>query len=470
MNRQLTAVLLTYATRRAMQLILGGGGIIYALAIFVLAMVTDSRTALPERVDAAFFILAFPAGFIAYLLATQAKWQFVDPRARLLPRFATPHLAVILGVALVGLLFMPGLAAIASRLSLLGYLAFNIAFAASFIWSIHGSGLATIVFMIMMFTLWSDQVRSLWILPSCVAQYFPLHLIVFVAGWAAFAAWLLRLSRLNEESDDYNIPVQAQYGSATRMERSQASRNILRHKFANGLWKGGPSDWWHDRLRNYRTRSFRERQRLFRYGFAAIPAELNALWFATVMLVILVINSRTAASEATRALTFGALAPMVFLPAMFPGLSLAMRRARLTQELLLPLSRTQFINGVFLELARQTLVAIIAMLAFAIIALVALPADFPETSRLLAGLVLLAAVQPYFFGVATYSARWQSAMARLVIAMAAMMPVFMACSFALIMLQRTGPLPTLLIAAAVFPVGVLVAAKSRQAWLNAELA
>lgn len=132
MNRQLTAVLLTYATRRQMQIILGCGGVIYALAIFAMAM--DSQRPSENWFDFAYALLMFPAGLIAYLLATHAKWQFVDPRARLLPRFAAPHLAVIFGLAVVGLILLPCLAAIAARLSLLGYLACTIVFASSLIW------------------------------------------------------------------------------------------------------------------------------------------------------------------------------------------------------------------------------------------------------------------------------------------------------------------------------------------------
>jgi hypothetical protein len=239
MNRQVTAVLLTYATRLAMQVLLGGGGIIYALAIFAMAM--DSQSTGESRLDSAYPLLMVPAGLIAYLLATHAKWQFVDPRARLLPRFAAPHLAVIAGSAVVGLIFLPSLAAIASRLSPLGFLAGTIVVASSLIWGIHAnSRLATIVFMAMIFSAYSDDARLFLLMPVSVSRFFPLHLLLLVAGWTALAAWLVRLSRLHEEQDDYNIPVQAQSGSATRMERLQANRNILRHKLANGLWKGGP--------------------------------------------------------------------------------------------------------------------------------------------------------------------------------------------------------------------------------------
>jgi hypothetical protein len=201
-----------------------------------------------------------------------------------------------------------------------------------------------------------------------------------------------------------------------------------------------------------------------------VPTQFNTLWMAVVMLIFLAITSLRPGAHLGRALSAGAAAPLLFYPAMFPGIWLAMRRARLSQELLLPLSREQFIDGVFWQLVRDSLNTLVVIVTVALVAVLCLPADYPETTKLVAGATLLGAVQPYMFGVATYSALRPSAIARFAIMMAAMTPAFAVCIGGIASLQLSGPWPALFIAAAVLPIGIVVVRKSRQAWLNAELA
>jgi hypothetical protein len=474
MFEMIKPVLLTYATRRSVQWGIGLGGGFYLLIIFAMAMHDHSRYGEFRTGGGSGFIGAFASAFAAYLLVSQAKWQFVDPRARLLPGFARPHLLVLTALAVIGILLAPLLEAIAARLSVVGYLAFTTALASSFIWAMHAnSGPGTMLSMLLGFSMMSERVRYFWVSPESVERFFPLHATVLLAGWAAIAAWLRRLVRMTEESDDYSIPIQAQSGSATRMERTQASRNILRSKLSNGLWNGGPSDGWHDRLIHYHARTIRDRQRLFRYGFAPQPFEYSVCWTALWMTTVtLLIRWQSSSADVALAFNAGSLAPFVFFPALMPGQFLAMRRARMTQELLFPLSRREFVDSVLLELAR------VLVLSFAVLGAVALllvnvipfaPFDFP-ISKVLAAFAMVAAVQPFFFAVNVYTALWNSALARLGIMMAAMMPLMAVTTGAILPLKYRGPTLTLGIAATVLPLGLWFVAKARHKWLNAELA
>jgi hypothetical protein len=462
-------VLLTYATRRSMQWTVGLGGTFYLLMTIAQAM---SRRSPNDAYRGEGSSLAFMAMAIAYLLASQAKWQFVDPRARLLPRFARPHLAVLLGLLFIGLFLMPLLTAIVARLSITGCLACMIALASSFLWAWQSnSGVWTLVGMALYFGMMSEKVRAFWLLPASVEQYFPLHVAVLLAGWGAIVAWLARLARMTEEDDDYNIPIQAQSGSATRMERTQANRNLLRNKLSNGLWNGGPSDWWHDKLIGYQARSTSDRQRLFRYGFAPAPFEFSMFWMAAVMVAMaLLLRWQESNTAIPGGFNIGSLAPLVFIPAIMPGQFLAMRRARMAQELLLPLSRAQFVDGILLEMARVTIVSLTALAVVGLGLVWLFPFDYPDTPKVLAAIAVVLAVQPYFFGANVYAALWTSAVARLGVMMLGVFPPMLACVGAISLLKYHGPTWPLVIAAMVLPLGLAVVAKARRKWLNAELA
>lgn len=463
-------VLLTYVTRRSMQWAVGLGGVVYALLIFAMAMSQQPRNDFQPSSGGQVCMVAM---FIAYLLVSQAKWQFVDPRAKLLPNYARPHLAVLLAFAVVGLFFVALLAAISARLSIVGCLACTIALASSFIWALHAnSGSGTLISMLIFFGIMtSERVRNFWLLPESVAQYFPLHLAVLTAGWVAVAAWLRRLPRMTEEAEDYNISMAAQSGSATRMERTQANRNLLRNKLSNGLWNGGPSDWWHDKLIGYQARSTSDRQRLFRYGFAPAPFEFSMCSMAAVMVAMaLLLRWQESNAAVPWGFNIGSLAPLAFIPALMPGLILATRRARMSQELLLPLSRARFVDGILLEMARVTVVSLTALAVVGLGLVWLIPIDYPDTPKVLAAIAVVLAVQPYFFGANVYAALWTSAVARLGVMMLGVILPLLACIGAISLLKYHGPTWPLVIAAMVLPLGLAVVAKARRKWLNAELA
>jgi hypothetical protein len=462
------AVLLTFATRRSFQWTILAGGLLYVLAIA--AMWADPRETPLYRAQTALFIVGFPAGILGFLLVSQAKWQFVDSRARVLPRYASAHLRVLAIAAVIGLFVLPCVAGVAGRLNALGFAACSIVIGASFIWSTHASRLLPMVIgMATFYSLMTQAGIVFWLLPERAAEFQPYHAAIFAGGWLSLAAWLVRLYRLTEEDDDYQIPVNAQSGSATRMERSQASRTLGRQLARSATWSR-PADAWHDRLAVLRTRWTGDR-RLFRYGFSPVPAYLHAAWLALIMFAVgWFSNQGFNSSPPQRGTAVGAMWPFLFMASLFPGQYLAMRRSRLAQELLLPLSRREFIDGIFLALARTAVMT--AMVLGAAAAALAWLANIPlaEGPALVVYLLLALAIQPYFFGMGIWMALFNSAMGRFAGMMLGMIPGLVIGVIGMKLVQQGAFVVAVLVAAATAGVGIGTIAHARRKWLEAELA
>jgi hypothetical protein len=338
------------------------------------------------------------------------------------------------------------------------------------IWATHNNqALWILLGLVVFYSLMSGPGMAFWLLPEEAARFRAYHVAILAGCWAAYGAWLVRLSRLDEEADDYNIPVQAQAGSATRMERTQANRNVGRQLLRSKFWRW-PADLWHDRLTSRREATTAGRQRLFRYGFAPLPAELTGLWIGVIMFLVGTFPFWGVMPDAQgRPAMHGAFAPFLIMPSMFPGQFLAMRRARLSTELIMPLTRTEFIDGLLKALARNAIATgvILACIAGAILALIAPGYSAAEV----AGFAVVAvAVQPYMFGMSVRLALYPSAMVRIALMMVKLFPALAVAMLGFWLVTQGQWSLTMLFAAASAAVGVWIIARARRAWLNAELA
>jgi hypothetical protein len=387
-------------------------------------------------------LIAFPVGGGVFLLSSQAKWQFCNPRARLLPGFATPHLAVLLtiSVALIGL--MPLCVAFAGK-NPLGAAAFAVALASLYIWSVHaGLWYASVLALGLFFSIYNEQVAAFWLDAASAARWRPLHAGILVTGWIAIAAWLWRLSQLGEESDDYNLPVHAQAGSATRIERTIAAKTAVRQLLKNGVNRR-ICDAWHDALAGATTTTTAARQRLLRYGFAALPAFVSSLFMAAIFAVVIWMMSQSArADEQHRFL--GAVLPsmnmLLIMPAIMASAVLVGRRPRMPQELLLPLTRAQYFDGLLRVMARNAVISWAIILA-ALLAFVDALSNWTLPWPIASGLAALSlGVQVYAFGATTRASQIQQGGKRNVVMMVLLIPAFIAAGVGLGFLR--GPLTT----------------------------
>jgi hypothetical protein len=460
---RLAAVAATYSSRRFFWWVAAAAGLYVVIAI-LLAPPAD-----PGSVNSwAQALVGLPAMMAAFLLASQAKWQFVNPRAKTLPGHTAPHLAALLLLAVVGLGGLQSLAASRVGLNVLGAAACAIGIGACFTWAMHATRtIPNLLGLVIFFSLMSKVGCNFWLHPAFAADGRLAHLAILATGWASIVRWLFRLARLNEECEDYNIPVQAQSGSATRMERSQASRNMALQLSRSGLTRA-VADWWHDRLIAYRPHTLGDYQRLLRYGFAAAPIELNLVMFGGMMMVVFYFTGHMATSD--NGFLFGPLMMFSIWPGSVPGQFLTMRRARLAQELLLPLTRRELVDGLGWALVRMATISWIT-LALACVGLsLSIGVQLPAQDRLAGWLIISLAVQPYLLGFMTYIARVSSAAVRFGLMMLGLFPCMLAGMAGIGILHAAGLGALLPYAALLVAVGVIMVRLSRKTWLHLELA
>ena len=407
MPNQLPAVLSTYATRRSVQLLVALGGAFCLLAFFAAAADARQGVRIKEEVLG---LLAFPTMIFAYLIASQGKWQFADPRSRLVPNFVANHLAVLACLAMLSLGLAPALLGWAARASALGAAATSIAIGASLIWLIQGKPAQTLLFGFGTTALMIRPGVAFWLAPDSATAHWPYQLALLAAGWAAFGGWLVRLANLCEEQSDYFQPIYLQAGSATRMDRRTAAR--LYPNAPSSSSSPGWGDKWHDRLAGVRATTVAARQRLLRYGGSTSPAWHSAIVMSGALLLLICVTPlfRAWGVPPKPNFFFGGLIPMSALIA--PGMLLA-RRSKMPQELLWPLTRRAYVDGLFAAMARS------AVITWIIVDLI------PQTMSIAFAVALTAlsfSAYLYALGVLAWLAQIRSTTRRLLITLLVALP------------------------------------------------
>jgi hypothetical protein len=414
---QLPAVLSTYATRRSVQLLVALGGafcLLVPLAMLIESKPTSQRPT--NDIEEVLGLLALPTMIFAYLIASQGKWQFADPRSRLVPNFVANHLAVLACLALLSLGLAPALLGWAARASALGAAATSIAIGASLIWLIQGKPAQSLLFGFGTTALMIRPGVAFWLAPDSAAAHWPYQLALLAAGWAAFGSWLVRLANICEEQSDYFQPVYLQAGSATRIDRRQANHAAAR-LFANSScnslsWLAG--DKRLDSLVGIRAATAAERQRLLRYGASPESFWGTAVGVAAPYAFLICFTPMFRSMGVPPAPTYFFIGVIPMSALIAPGI-LLLRRSRMPQEVLLPLTRRSYFDGLFAAMVRKVVVtwAIANPLLLATIALM-----IPQTMSIAFALALTAVTLSAYlcaFGVLAWLAQIRSTTRRLLI-------------------------------------------------------
>jgi hypothetical protein len=424
MTSQLQQVALTYLTRRWLWLVAGiaclGFGPMAALSIFG----PNSR-----RLDGSesLAVVGVATALVAFVVGTQAKWQFCNPRARLLPDFSRSHIATLLALVGAGCGLYPMVLALGGHWSLLGVPACSITIAASIIWGLHRAhwipfvtGMATFVSLI------TPAGIDFWIKSDHARLYALAHLAILVAGWGAIAYWIHRLKVVREEDADYAIPIQAQQGAATRIERTQASR-ALGQQLARGSRQARLSDRWHDRLANIHATTIAARKGLLRYGFTPTPLWINALWLpASFFAMMLLFSKFSIGKNGDPAANLQTIWMMVLMAALMAGGMLPLRRPRMAQESLFPMGRADYLNGMLATIAINALILWFTSLAALLGMIAVIMPDRMFLGFVAAVTALSTGVHVYAFGVLSSIARKTSGGMRLAASMVVVIPAMVA--------------------------------------------
>ena len=148
---------------------------------------------------------------------------------------------------------------------------------------------------------------------------------------------------------------------------------------------------------------------------------------------------------------------------------LAMRRARMSQELLLPLTRRQYIDGVLAAAARSALTGWIPVHG-ALIALIIVATSMTVDVAFVAALTALSlGVQIYGFSVMAKIAQNPSGGSRWVMTFAVFIPPMIAATIGMVALEKGSPIAAWIIALAMGALGLAYLRRVRERWLQLEL-
>lgn len=409
----------------------------------------------------------------AFWVSATTKWQFVNARARLLPRFAVPHLIAAGAILTLTCIAWPTLVAITLGASVLGMIAYAMACSSCFLWTMHtGQAWGTVIGLALFFSPAVSKFAPFW--QSGFAQYDPIRLLFILAAYGLFALWMRSLTRLTEESDHYFIQTMAAAANSSRMEKSEARRTIAR-QLSKSRVTGWITDAWHNRLSGVRSETTRQRQDLLRYGFTPAPALVICLGILLMVAMIGGVNylmfaglSRVGSAEAGHAF----LAQAAIFPLIGPAILcqfLTQRQPRLAQELMLPLTKEQFIYGLFKRMGITSLM-LVSMLTTGLLATVLAvdPSMITPTSLVVVPAAILSG-NLVGFGLATWGGLIRSAVLKIFSMLGGLYAAMASAGLIYSLGETLGLSYGLLCSGALAVLGLWLIRHSYRYWLRAEL-
>ncbi len=397
MLEQLKQVGMTYITWRWMWFVIP-----LMLVIVLLNILSDDRSV-------SLISLGIPCMFGLIWIAAVAKWQFANPRSRLLPEYTQPHLWVFGMILLLMFVISPLWLSASQGMSPWGPLAFTLL--------LGGSALFTIIlnrgiFILLSFIIFLSgfapgPTQTFWIGDSAATN--AIHILLTLVGGAMVSYCLWFLAQLTEEMDEY----QAVPAGGSRVGRAQQrrfmGRQIKKAKILNWL-----TDRWLDR--GFANAINGSTASLAQYGFARSSGYFSACFAGIayflygMLLMQFGFIRRMGSSEVQNHPPTMFILFAVLLPAAAVGMVLMQHRPRMAQELLRPAKRTSYFDSLFFAMAKRS-VWLWASL-FASLWLIAFATDtLPQENRealILKFAALSFAVQVPAFGLCLRMGLWNS--------------------------------------------------------------
>lgn len=405
------AALHTYLTRRVAMAVIA----VVSLMVFIFLCIVGSSSPSGANPMFAANLIGMPSMAIVFFLVQQAKWQFVHPRAKLMPRFAPAHLSILGGLLLLSVGVYPIVASQLLGVSTLGIASFSALSGALLAWGMH-SMRQSFMFtaMALFYSLLIPKFSWIWIEPT--PELVSIHFAAIPAGWAGIGLWLRRLSKITEEDNDYMIPIQAQFGQASRMEKSEARRTVAR-MLSRAKLMGWITDRWHDRLAQITPQSNSERRSLLRYGMAPTPAIVRSLFFMSLMLGIAAMTTAMLVDQGPHKYSGGIMQCLVFtlVGPMMTSQFLAMRRARLSHELLLPMTRQTLVDGLLRVVVIEGLQITCVSCATVVVLATWLAPELLTPIRITTTSLAILSIQPLLIGAGFRTGLITSGMKRMII-------------------------------------------------------
>ena len=458
-------VCLTYLTQRWLWFLglvvasfVGGG---YSAAL------TGDGSRNPFQASFILFPLAMPIMLGGAFLVSVVKWQFANPHARLIPGYVGPHLLVLGTILAVMLVINPLLLTLALGVPAWGPLAFTVLVGGGYVWAVGANrgGLMIPVLALFFFSM-TDAGKNFWFLEQ--EPYLVRHGLLAILGAALVGGWLWRLAHLNEEMADYQIQPMAGWNRPSRLESTEARKFVGRMASRRGIhsWLG---DRWHDQLPRQAV-SAAQKQALLCFGFDRLPKEVFGVTIAVFMVALTVVLNQIIGwnDDSARSSTFAmSLVITLGIPPAIVVFHFKGRQGRMAQELLFPLTRMEYLDGLLWALARELVTNWLVLLLTlgGLVASECVAAPDASFQTVVAFALFSAALQVPSFGIALRLARFRSGI------------LFGLSAYGVVIAQigllslwwNSPPFLRLLIVGFLIVLGIVLIRRSRQKWLDTEL-
>lgn len=400
MLQQAKQVALTYLTWRWIWFI------IPLMLAFVLSGILIKEETLP------LLSLGMPSVVGLIWIVAVAKWQFANPRARLLPGFAQSHLLVFGVILLLLFVISPLLVSARQGMNPWGPLAFALLLGGCALVSfLLNRGLFALPMIAICFSGFPGPTHKFWF--GNHTTYTAIHVLLALVGSGMVGYCLWYLAQLTEEMDEYQVmPIGGM--QLSRVERAEQRRLIGRQ-----IKKQKLLSWFNDRWLDHGIATVPNANRtakLTQYGIARISgylaAGLTAIAYALYGILLLRFNfMRQTDSSALQNHPHTMLILFALLPpAAVAGIVLLQHRPRMAQELLHPAMRASYLDSLLFALAKRSLLLWIGLLVG--LGFLAFTTDtFPQEntmSLILKFVVLSFAVQIPAFGLCLRLGLWNS--------------------------------------------------------------
>ena len=385
---QLRQTLRTYNTRWPCRLIAFGW---LCAQIPLLDFTHRSRGALAEDLLAAMSLPLLGNLFLGAMVGAMLKVQFADPRARLMPRFAVPHLAVagaIIATAIgIQSALAPGWAGIGGQAAMISVAFLAIVAAAWTFYSMNALGSILLMFLPFLVMLIPRHVAKLL---QVVIDDPVLSAGLGCIGLASLAALAVRLWTLSEEKPEYSrrLPFRWDFSSG-------AAARLWQRREAEAIQRAPRQSWLLDiqfgfLLRKDAANSSWRRVLLRQLGggFSVLNGVFIMFMVMLAILIPIQMLARKPGGEANFiVLTF---MPMQMALGMLGGMWLR-RWPLLARESLRPLGRREFVHDMARSLACDLAAPVTAHLTVIVIFLELLLPQGSMSGLLLPWLALTAA-------------------------------------------------------------------------------
>jgi hypothetical protein len=299
----------------------------------------------------------------AFLVAI-VKWQFAHPRARLMPSYKTPHLFVFGAILFALLVANPLLLSYRGGISIAGSLAFTLLLGGSYLWGVgFDRGWMALPCMAIFFSPYIPAGNHFWF--SDEQPYRLAHTGLVIVGLTLAIGWLWRIAHLDEEMSDYQTNINIGWLRHSRLESAELRKYEGRRAARKGLGSWF-ADRWHDRLpwpvlvpseKKPSLKRPSSKTKLLRYGFTSISPAQQALGVTCFVVLFTMMMFQFKSWQKNPSLSVVAMPffSVMVIPAGATLLQFARRRSRMAHELLYPLTRTEYIDGLLRAAGRQFL-------------------------------------------------------------------------------------------------------------------